>query len=77
MTNTGLTHILNTLTDSTLSELYIELEFAQDELGDALDRLPASSARDELAKDADELRRFLSLVKAAKRARLRRQGDVK
>ena len=77
MTNTGLTHILNTLTDNTLSELYIELGFAKDELSDALDRLPASSARDELAKDADELRRFLALVKAAKRTRIRRQGDVK
>lgn len=69
MTNIGISHILNTLQDSILNTLYGELLDAEGEMRDALDKAPASNARDELAKDADELHRFIILVKRARAAR--------
>lgn len=77
MTNIGLFHALDTLQDTTLGALYADLVDAKDEMEQALDCLNASPARDELAKDADELNRLLLLVKRVRRSRQRRQGDVK
>ena len=73
MTNIGISHILNTLQDTTLNTLYGELLDAEGEMRDALDKAPASGARDELAKDADELRRFIILVKKARAERRERK----
>ena len=69
MTNIGITHALDTLQDTTLGALYADLLDAKDEIEQALDTLNASPARDELAKDADELNRLLILVKRVRRAR--------
>lgn len=69
MTNIGISHALNTLQDTTLALLYGELLDAEGEMREALDKAPASNARDELAKDADEMRRFIILVKRARAAR--------
>lgn len=69
MTNIGISHVLDKLTDSTLNTLYGELLDAEGKIRDALDKAPASNARDELAKDADEMRRFIILVKRARAAR--------
>ena len=69
MTNIGISHILNTLQDSTLNAIYGELLDAEGEMRDALDKAPAGGARDELARDADEMRRFIVLVKKARAAR--------
>lgn len=73
MTNIGISHILNTLQDSTLNALYGELLDAEGEMRDALDKAPKSNARDELAKDADEMRRFIILVKKARTERRERK----
>ena len=73
MTNIGISHILNTLQDTTLNTLYGELLDAEGEMRDALDKAPAGGARDELAKDADEMRRFIVLVKKARTARRERK----
>ena len=40
---------------------------------DALDKAPAGGARDELARDADEMRRFVVLVKKARAERRERK----
>lgn len=73
MTNIGISHILNTLQDSTLNTLYGELLDAEGEMRDALDKAPKGGARDELARDADEMRRFIALVKKARAARRERK----
>ena len=73
MTNIGISHTLDKLTDSTLALLYCELLDAEGEMRDALDKAPASGARDELARDADEMRRFIILVKKARAARRERK----
>lgn len=73
MTNIGITHILDKLQDTTLNTLYGELLDAEGEMRDALDKAPKSNARDELAKDADEMRRFIILVKKARAARRERK----
>lgn len=69
MTNNGILHTLDKLQDSTLNTLYGELLDAEGEMRASLDKLPASGARDEVARDADECRRFINLVKQAKEAR--------
>lgn len=73
MTNIGISHILDKLQDTTLNTLYGELLDAEGEMRDALDKAPASNARDELARDADELRRFIILVKKARTERRERK----
>ena len=73
MTNNGILHTLDKLQDSTLNTLYGELLDAEGEMRASLDRLPASGARDELAKDADELHRFIILVKKARAERRERK----
>lgn len=73
MTNIGISHILDKLQDSTLNTLYGELLDAEGEMRDALDKAPASGARDELARDTDEMRRFIVLVKKARTARRERK----
>ena len=73
MTNIGISHILNTLQDSTLNTLYGELLDAEGEMKEALDKTPKGGARDELARDADELRRFIALVKQARAIRRERK----
>ena len=73
MTNIGISHTLDKLTDSTLALLYGELLDAEGEMKEALHKAPKGNARDELARDADEMRRFIVLVKKARAERRERK----